>query len=41
MTDYGGPFPSVVGQGQLYGIQFHPEKSQRVGLHILRNFVEL
>jgi glutamine amidotransferase len=39
-TDYGGPFPSVVHKGQAYGIQFHPEKSQAVGLHILRNFVE-
>jgi glutamine amidotransferase len=39
-TDYGGPFPSVVGQGRVFGIQFHPEKSQRIGLHILRNFVE-
>jgi glutamine amidotransferase len=40
VTDYGGPFPSVVGRGQVYGVQFHPEKSQKVGLHILRNFVE-
>ena len=40
VTDYGGPFPSVVGRGQVYGIQFHPEKSQEMGLHILRNFVE-
>jgi len=40
VTDYGGPFPSVVGRGQIYGVQFHPEKSQEVGLHILRNFVE-
>lgn len=40
ITDYGGPFPSVVGQGRVYGIQFHPEKSQATGLHILRNFVE-
>jgi glutamine amidotransferase len=40
ITDYGGPFPSVVGRGCVYGIQFHPEKSQEVGLHILRNFVE-
>jgi glutamine amidotransferase len=39
-TDYGGPFPSVVGQRPVYGVQFHPEKSQRVGLRILRNFVE-
>jgi len=40
VTDYGGPFPSVVGRGNVFGIQFHPEKSQHVGLHILRNFVE-
>jgi glutamine amidotransferase len=40
LTGYGGHFPSVVGQGPLYGVQFHPEKSQKVGLHILRNFVE-
>ncbi len=40
VTDYGGPFPSVVGRGQVYGVQFHPEKSQEVGLHILQNFVE-
>jgi glutamine amidotransferase len=40
VTDYGGPCPSVVKRGQVYGIQFHPEKSQEVGLHILRNFVE-
>ena len=40
LIDYGRPFPSAVRQGQVYGIQFHPEKSQRVGLHILRNFVE-
>jgi glutamine amidotransferase len=40
VTDYGGPFPSVVGRGSVYGIQFHPEKSQATGLHILRNFVE-
>jgi glutamine amidotransferase len=39
-TDYGGPFASAVRKDHIYGIQFHPEKSQRVGLHILRNFVE-
>jgi glutamine amidotransferase len=38
-TDYGGAFASVVGRGQIYGVQFHPEKSQGVGLWILRNFV--
>jgi glutamine amidotransferase len=40
ITDYGGPFPSVVGQGAVVGVQFHPEKSQRMGLRILGNFVE-
>ncbi len=39
VTDYGGPFPCVAGRGRLFGVQFHPEKSQQVGLHILRNFV--
>ena len=39
VTDYGGPYPCVVGRENVFGIQFHPEKSQHVGLHILRNFV--
>lgn len=40
VTDYGGPFASVVGRESVYGVQFHPEKSQEAGLRILRNFVE-
>ncbi|MDW8326691.1 MAG: imidazole glycerol phosphate synthase subunit HisH [Anaerolineales bacterium] len=40
ITDYGGPYPSIVGRGRVYGIQFHPEKSQQVGLLLLKNFVE-
>jgi glutamine amidotransferase len=40
-TEYGIRYASVVGRGQLYGVQFHPEKSQAVGLTMLRNFVEL
>ena len=40
VTDYGGPFPAVVGLGPVVGTQFHPEKSQEAGLHILGNFVE-
>jgi glutamine amidotransferase len=39
-TEYGGPFPSVVARDNVWAIQFHPEKSQQVGLRILRNFVE-
>ena len=38
-TDYGGAFASVVGRRQLYGLQFHPEKSQEVGLRMLAAFV--
>jgi glutamine amidotransferase len=38
MTDYGIRFASVVGHGKVFGAQPHPEKSQRVGLRLLRNF---
>jgi imidazole glycerol phosphate synthase glutamine amidotransferase subunit len=39
--DYGRAFASIVGRGNLWGIQFHPEKSQEDGLRILRNFAAL
>ena len=38
-TDYGLPFASIVGRENVCAIQFHPEKSQQVGLQILKNFV--
>ena len=37
-TDYGVPVTAAVGKGNVYGCQFHPEKSGEVGLQILRNF---
>ena len=40
-TDYGLPYASAIQAGSIYGVQFHPEKSQDVGLRILRNFVEV
>ncbi|MEX0886945.1 MAG: imidazole glycerol phosphate synthase subunit HisH [Phycisphaeraceae bacterium] len=38
-ADYGGPFCASIWRGNLWATQFHPEKSQRVGLTILENFV--
>ncbi len=40
-TTYGIEFPAVIAQGSVIGTQFHPEKSGRVGLQMLRNFVKL
>lgn len=37
-TSYGAPYPSVVAQGNVCGVQFHPEKSQAAGLRLLANF---
>jgi len=40
-TDYGSAFSSSIWKGNLFGVQFHPEKSSTSGLKILKNFGEL
>jgi glutamine amidotransferase len=40
-SDYGIDFPAIVGRGNVLGVQFHPEKSQGVGLRMVANIVGL
>lgn len=40
-AEYDVKVPAVVGRGNVYGMQFHPEKSSKLGMELLRNFTEL
>jgi glutamine amidotransferase len=40
-THYGLEFDSAIGSDNIYGVQFHPEKSHRFGMQILKNFADL
>jgi glutamine amidotransferase len=40
-TEYGFEMPASVQKANIYGVQFHPEKSGKTGLKVLRNFAEL
>ena len=40
-ADYGVDVPAVVGKGNVYGTQFHPEKSSELGLAILKNYIKI
>jgi imidazole glycerol-phosphate synthase subunit HisH len=40
-TEYGGRYASVVAETNICGVQFHPEKSQDIGLRLLKNFATL
>ena len=39
-TDYGGPITAFVAKDNMAGSQFHPEKSQKLGLKLIANFLK-
>ena len=41
ITDYNGPYASSVRSSNVFGVQFHPEKSHQWGIQLLKNFAEL
>jgi len=40
-TNYGKDFPSIVFKENIYGVQFHPEKSSNQGLNLIKNFIQI
>ena len=41
LSSYGADFSSAVGSGNIFGVQFHPEKSHHFGTRLLKNFAEM
>ena len=41
VTDYGERLPAIVSKANVWGVQFHPEKSQNAGLRLLKNFAAI
>ena len=40
-TEYGISFPSAVERNNIFGVQYHPEKSHQIGVQVLKNFIEM
>ena len=40
-TEYGVSFPSTVERNNIFGVQYHPEKSHRTGIQVLKNFIDM
>ena len=38
---YGSKFPTVIAKNNVYGVQFHPEKSQKAGVKLIQNFLSI